>query len=204
MESVQYAIKFPHILNMNIVIKELNIKNNLLNKNEECSICYEIFTNVKQMYILDKCNHIFCKKCIFHHMNINEHIKNIYCPLCRTEYNNVKYKLNNNFGGMRVYLYGQRFIHQHLIAPQLPPSFVSLGSLNFDGDELSSFQNNIGNRIPYINSQTQTFNNNNNENDNEADIILVMNQAQCTRELAINALNNNNYDIVNAIMDLTM
>jgi hypothetical protein len=38
----------------------------------------------------------------------------------------------------------------------------------------------------------------------EQDIILVMNQAQCTYDVAVTALNNNDNDLVNAILEITL
>ncbi len=73
------------------IINELKLKNLFINNNEECSICYEKFISPKYLYILNKCNHIFCKKCIYHQMNIYKYNKEIFCPLCRTKNINIKY-----------------------------------------------------------------------------------------------------------------
>lgn len=46
--------------------------------NEECPICFNKLE--KDSYIITKCCHIFCKKCIIHHIVIGD---NDFCPYCR-------------------------------------------------------------------------------------------------------------------------
>ncbi len=77
------------------VINELKLKNSCINNNDECSICYERYTKIQNIYMLDNCKHLFCKTCIFEQMNIDKYKNNIICPLCRTNNSNVKF-INNN------------------------------------------------------------------------------------------------------------
>lgn len=64
------------------------------------------------------------------------------------------------------------------------------------------FPNNTNN-LP-IKKSVDSNNSNNNTNYDEKDILLIMNQTNCTREIAINSLQESNGDIVSAILNITM
>ena len=57
--------------------------------NEECPICYEIFSLKK---IQTPCNHVFCNDCFDKHVshNFKRASSSVACPMCRTDMKNVK------------------------------------------------------------------------------------------------------------------
>ncbi len=306
------------------LLNELKLKNSYINNCEECSICYNDYTQIKSMYLLENCNHIFCKLYIFKLMDIDKHRQNVACPLCRTENKNIKYKINqNDFSLYMQFLSNQNLTNQNLTNQNLTNQNLTnqnLTNQNLTNQNLtaSTITINQGPRYPYNHSffnyplwtyqqpmmiQTigrvmrhnshntmptithydiETYNNNSNritplninvniidfpsmvedtisgvymsnlnmndnlnnnigdsednydsddelpelESDNtstfqnqntqtqtqtqtqtesdEQDIQIVMCQSHSTREEAINALRNNDNDIINAIMELTM
>lgn len=91
-------------------LKELKLKNLFINNNEQCSICYENMTDIKSTYMLDNCNHIFCKTCVFSLLNHGKHTDHITCPLCRATNTIIKFQ-NNEKMFDKTYQSGPRFIH---------------------------------------------------------------------------------------------
>ncbi len=219
------------------LINELKLKNLFINNNEECSICYNNFTHIKNIYMLEECNHIFCKTCIFKQMNIDKHKRHICCPLCRKENKNIKF---NNIDNFNEELWGNSIwsmINNYIIGPErtnMPhqistqvffgmrtdyesranyESYVQRINSDYDGDELAVFHPpenpEFNNYDTIIGDTPELLSTPQNQNTihiiyPERDIELVISQAGCTREAAITALNNNNGDIVEAIMDLTV
>ncbi len=200
------------------LMNELKLKNSHINNNDECSICYNNFAQIKSMYLLENCNHIFCKPCIFKQMDYDKYKQNFACPLCRTENKNIKYKINqNNSFPYTTTNQGPRWTY-HLMhnLPVIIDIFYVAANID---DQISSIRNILNNNLNNnLNSGIDNNVNNNSElhelefdntlnfqiESDEQDIQLVMNQTNCTREEAINALNNNNNNLVNAIMELTM
>ncbi len=72
------------------LINEIKLKNSLVNNNEECSICYEKFVQIKNIYMLEKCNHLFCNTCMFKQINTDRYNTHITCAMCRTKNNKNK------------------------------------------------------------------------------------------------------------------
>jgi len=109
----------------NKTLKELKLKNLFINNNEQCSICYENMTNIKSTYMLDNCNHIFCKTCVLSLLNHNKNTDYItcqengvslrkhivFCPLCRAENTIIKIQNNEKMFNHDNTPY-QRFIHR--------------------------------------------------------------------------------------------
>jgi hypothetical protein len=58
---------------------------------ETCTICYQEFIKNEYYRKLDKCGHIFHKKCIDKWFFINQDCE---CPLCRTNHNTIIIKQN--------------------------------------------------------------------------------------------------------------
>ncbi len=79
------------------LMNELKLKKSCINDNEECSICYDKYKNIQSIYLLEECNHMFCKPCIFKQMNYDKHKQNIVCPLCRMENINIKFPMMQNY-----------------------------------------------------------------------------------------------------------
>ena len=52
---------------------------------ETCSICYED----PEIYVITQCNHVFCKKCIQRHLEVQNN-----CPICRTTINTCNFILS--------------------------------------------------------------------------------------------------------------
>ncbi len=64
-----------------IIVKKID------NPNDECPICYDVFTN--NDYFITKCGHKFCGSCIFKHYNGKDNKVNTTCPLCRQSFLNI-------------------------------------------------------------------------------------------------------------------
>jgi len=60
-----------------IIVKKID------NPNDECPICYDIFSN--KNFFITNCGHKFCGSCIFKHYHGN----NTTCPLCRQSFVNI-------------------------------------------------------------------------------------------------------------------
>ncbi len=178
-----------------LLIKELKLKNSSINNNVECSICYDNFINVKNIYLLEKCNHIFCKTCIFKQMNIDKHKLNIMCPLCRTENKNIKFNDSNNIerpDGIVMFPINFNFVVYELTTNDSPENYYDI-NVGDTSELVSTPQNQNTSHYSEIHYGELL---------SEQDITTVMYQTNCTQETAINVINNNYGNIFGAIMEL--
>jgi len=231
------------------------LKNSCINNNAECSICYENYTDIETIYILENCKHVFCKPCIFKLMDNDKYKQNIQCPLCRTENKNIKhddiitlpqrefdllfilnlldpiYIENNrrnpryflNWSGMRVDAQRSTMnILQREIAaintPHItysPPITLPSSEQQFTLPASTSQTNAQQQSVPFdhmMNSiliptpynQIEHSEHLSSSNWSEDNVETVMSLEPCTRQEAINALNNNNNNIEDAIFELVV
>ena len=64
--------------------KKIRADDPLLQKNEPCSICFDVYQVGQFKRELSKCQHVFHKKCIDKWFVSHP---NLECPMCRTNYN---------------------------------------------------------------------------------------------------------------------
>ena len=186
-EAINFLIRKKHkVLRTKLIQKFYKFE--LLNLNDyipiinikvnTCSICLDDVLNSGKKV---KCGHLFHKKCI------DEWIKQSNeCPNCRLKIDNkiiqLSYRSLNHFRESLESSWGSNTVQ-------------AIGRV---------FRSENSNLRQTNNPETHQINNPNNLIPNEDDIILVIDQARCTREEAISALINQNLDLVNAIMELTI
>ncbi len=91
------------------------LKNSCINNNAECLICYENYTDIETIYILENCKHVFCKPCIFKLMDNDKYKQNIQCPLCRTENKNIKYDDTSSQHVFKFMIYGYGITQMNIL-----------------------------------------------------------------------------------------
>jgi len=151
-----------------------------------CSVCFEEDDN--KTY----CNHEVCKECIDKIININNK-----CPLCRAtlsykeQFEEVLHEIRENYTSSYNkirFIMEQTGCNIELATIALENNMMRVMSAMFD---VRAYMNNGNTHFPiYLNDL------------NENDIGLVISQTNCTRLEAINALQDNDNDLVNAIMEI--
>ena len=158
---------------------------------EICPICFELLKNEENIYIT-KCSHIYHKDCLSKWLK-----KAFNCPTCRNEIEIDKTNFPEYLGKSRKNSRTSRIgldsintiFYESLISPITYSRFI----ISTEIETQSGIIRSSGRSTPIFEGEL-----------NERDIELVIDQSGSSRELSINALRNNNNDIVNAIMELTM
>jgi NACalpha-BTF3-like transcription factor len=144
---------------------------------EVCSICFESLEDDK--IHTTKCSHSYHKECLEKWLN-----RNNTCPICRTkikEIDNIRNRETyTDEAIMGVFFSANTYIYR-----------IPRNETHFNVAEQRVEINSL--IVEETNIQTGI---------NEADIRTIICQTHCTREEAITSLMNNNYDILDAIMEI--
>jgi NACalpha-BTF3-like transcription factor len=181
-------------------------------KMEVCSICFESLEDDK--IHTTKCSHSYHKECLEKWLN-----KNNTCPICRTKIGNKRnretYTNQNTTGGYiqyYIYTYPTSRIERrvsnetHVINRERYNNEIIMGTFfpSYTHNFTTEIERQVSNETHVINRESVEIERDLQTRINEQDIDIIISQTGCTREEAITSLVNNDYDIVNAIMEITL
>ncbi len=187
-QDFQFEENVPIPLKQNYLSMISITKYNTLDNDKytRCSICLCDFESDEDIRNLP-CEHLYHTECIDKWF-----VQNVNCPMCRCDMRDLikieNVDVNSINGEAKELIPMDRISYA--------PSYSSLiGQIEENNTLVINLPSiNNGNDIMELRS----------DDIDERDIELVMNQANTNRSIAINALKNNNNDIIEAIMDLTV